>query len=82
MAKTKMICPFSKELCVECSQYRGRHYYLCFCSKYRGCLMDHEGMKGKISTEREMDKRYGMPPVITRGSTWLILDHFLERNER
>jgi len=43
--------------------------------------MDHEGMKGKISTEREMDKRYGMPPVITMGSAWLVLDHFLERKE-
>lgn len=43
--------------------------------------MDPEGMKEQISTERDMDKRFGMPPVITRGSAWLILDHFLERNE-
>jgi len=38
MAKTKMLCPFSGELCRDCPVYRGRHYYLCFCSKYRGCL--------------------------------------------
>ena len=38
MAKTKMICPFSGELCEECPLYRGRHYYLCFCERYRGHL--------------------------------------------
>ena len=38
MAKTRMLCPFSGELCKDCPVYRGRHYYLCFCSKYRGCL--------------------------------------------
>jgi hypothetical protein len=38
MAKVGMLCPFSGELCEECPLYRGRHYYLCFCSKYRGCL--------------------------------------------
>jgi hypothetical protein len=38
MAKTRMLCPFSGELCKECPVYRGRHYYLCFCQKYRGCL--------------------------------------------
>jgi hypothetical protein len=36
MAKEKMICPFSGELCRECPIYRGRHYYLCFSKKYRG----------------------------------------------
>ena len=36
MAKTKMICPFLGEPCIECAFYRGRHYYLCFCDKYRG----------------------------------------------
>jgi len=38
MAKEKMICPFSGELCKECPLYRGRHYYLCFSRDYRGCL--------------------------------------------
>jgi hypothetical protein len=38
MAKERMICPFSKRLCEECALYRGRHYYLCFCQKYRGYL--------------------------------------------
>jgi hypothetical protein len=38
MAKERMICPFSNRLCEECALYRGRHYYLCFCQKYRGYL--------------------------------------------
>jgi hypothetical protein len=38
VAKTRMVCPFSGRLCEECSLYRGRHYFLCFCKKYRGYL--------------------------------------------
>jgi hypothetical protein len=42
VAKERMICPFSNELCRECALYRGRHYYLCFCRKYRGYLGESE----------------------------------------
>jgi len=38
MAKINMLCPFSHRLCDECPLYRGRHYYLCFCKKYRGYI--------------------------------------------
>ena len=38
MAMTKMICAFSGNLCKDCALYRGRHYFLCFCDKYRGHL--------------------------------------------
>ena len=38
MAKTSMICPFSRKLCIECELYRGKHYFLCYCAKYRGNL--------------------------------------------
>jgi len=76
MAKAKMVCPFSKGLCVECPQYRGRHYYLCFCTKYRGFLVNTEGRDEKISL-----KTYEIPPAIPRSPKWLILDDFLERNE-
>jgi hypothetical protein len=43
MAKTSMICPFSRKLCVECELYRGRHYFLCFCEKYRGHIGQSKG---------------------------------------
>jgi hypothetical protein len=43
-----MLCPFSNRLCEECALYRGRHYYLCFCQKYRGYLgSSGEGNKGE-----------------------------------
>jgi hypothetical protein len=40
-----MVCPFSNKVCEECALYRGRHYYLCFCTKYRG----HLAKPGKIT---------------------------------
>jgi len=45
VAKTEMVCPFSNKACEECALYRGRHYYLCFCTKYRG----HLGKPGEIT---------------------------------
>lgn len=38
MAKTDMLCPFSNRLCSECPLYRGRHYYLSSCKRYRGYI--------------------------------------------
>ena len=38
MAKKKMLCPFSSQLCRNCPVYRGRHYALCFSRSYRGYL--------------------------------------------
>jgi len=43
MAKIDMVCPFTQRLCDECPLYRGRHYYLCFCEKYRGYIGEAEG---------------------------------------
>lgn len=34
MTRTRMICPFSHELCRDCPVYRGRHYYLSLCRQY------------------------------------------------
>lgn len=36
MAKIKMKCLFSGNLCKNCSLYRARHYYLCFRNDYQG----------------------------------------------
>ena len=43
MAKINMRCPFNQRLCDECPLYRGRHYYLCFCKKYRGYIGEPGG---------------------------------------
>ena len=65
MAKIKMLCPFSKELCRECALYRGRHYYLCFCKEYRGHLGE-EREAGVVNpeTSADIDQRFKIPPVI------------------
>ena len=58
MAKIGMICPFSGGLCKECPLYRGRHYFLCFCEKYRGHL-DGPG----DTTERTTSPASGLSPT-------------------
>ena len=52
MAKIPMLCPFSKDLCRECTVYRGRHYYICFRKEYRGYL-GKEGYVQELVSERE-----------------------------
>jgi hypothetical protein len=65
MAKTEMLCPFSGELCKDCPTYRGRHFYLCFCTKYRGCL----SKSGKIPPmlRRDYNGKFEMPRIIPSG---------------
>ena len=90
MAKTKMICPFSGELCVECPQYRGRHYYLCFAKKYRGYLADKEETASEDLHQSEtlvMRKvtdsfRLPIPPPLKPRSTWLTFNDYPERKDK
>jgi len=62
MAKARMICPFSGELCKECAFYRGRHYFLCFCEKYRGYLS--EPGKATPTSRPGSNGKFEMPSVI------------------
>jgi hypothetical protein len=81
VAKTKMLCPFSGELCRECPQFRGRHYYLCFYGKYRGYLgsaadkTDQESWSSGFSAKFEMPE---IPPSPSR----LVLNEFIERKKK
>jgi hypothetical protein len=66
MAKAEMICPFSSKLCKECALYRGRHYYLCFCKRYRGYV----GKSGRVAnisapctSGAGSSKGFEMPPI-------------------
>ncbi|MFH1321340.1 MAG: hypothetical protein ABII90_11915 [Bacteroidota bacterium] len=77
MAKTEMMCPFSEMLCIECPQYRGRHFYLCFNDKYRGYLGDQK--KAKQRTGLRGVKNFEMPSHLTPSPTWLILNKLIER---
>ena len=79
MAKTKMLCPFSKGLCRECPLYRGRHYYLCFCTKYRGYLGDPKEKTKKKSQISRINKKFEMPQQLPQSPTWLVLNEFEER---
>ena len=72
MAKTRMICPFSGELCKECPIYRGRHYYLCFSAKYRGHLDDEPGEAGTVVTSPASGlsptRKFEMPSIDPRSA--------------
>ncbi len=80
MAKTKMLCPFTKGFCKECSQYRGRHYYLCYCKKYRGYLEASEAMNDQSPAKKNTVLMREISSLIPRDSTWLVLDDILERS--
>ncbi len=79
MAKTKMLCPFSNQLCQECPQYRGRHYYLCFHAKYRGYLGHSKKCVKQNSWRSEVDLKFEIPSLIPPSPKWLILNEFVER---
>jgi hypothetical protein len=70
MAKEKMVCPFTKRMCVNCSIYRGRHYYMCFSKGYQGCLLESgEIEKLKSEPKTVSDFKFDMPdkmPVSTK----------------
>ena len=55
MAKTNMLCPFNYRLCEECPLYRGRHYYLSLCKKYRGYIGEPEGNTKSGTNHQSID---------------------------
>ena len=76
-----MICPFSKGLCVECAQYRGRHYYLCFSANYRGRLEHSEETARQALEIRCKRRQFEVARVIPKSPTWLVLNDFMERRQ-
>jgi hypothetical protein len=62
MAKTGMLCPFSGKLCVDCSLYRGRHYFMCYCSSYRGYLGPSKAAR-KSTSRDSAGKSFEIPPI-------------------
>jgi len=82
MAKEKMICPFSGKPCVECAEYRGRHYFLCYAKRYRGRLGEFLPEDGKELPKRGPSVEELGPPPVIESSSWLVLEGFAERSER
>ena len=63
MAKVTMKCPFSGVVCKDCPVYRGRHYYLCFCEKYRGSL---PGAGKNMPMAKSSNGKWEIPPEVKR----------------
>jgi hypothetical protein len=82
MAKTKMLCPFSNKPCQECPQYRGRHYFLCFYTKYRGYLGDSSEKVKPGSWQTEPNPTFDMPLPLPKSPKWLAFDEFVERKRK
>ena len=61
MAKEKVLCPFSNKVCAECALYRGRHYFLCYSSSYRGYLGGKRKNRRRAGA-REQD-RFELPEI-------------------
>ena len=51
MAKSPVRCPFNGKLCIECTLYRGRHYYLCNCEHYRGYIKPNNKVNTDVQRE-------------------------------
>lgn len=82
MAKTKMLCPFSNKPCRECPQYRGRHYYLCFCKKYRGYIGETGEKVNPESWQTEADVKFEMPPPLPQSPKWLAFNDYVGRKKK
>ena len=82
MAKTKMLCPFTNELCQECPMYRGRHYYLCFHTKYRGHL-EERGKKFKPRTwQTEPQPKFEIPLLLPHSPKWIAFNDYIQRKKK
>jgi len=82
MAKTKMLCPFSNKPCQECPQYRGRHYYLCFHTKYRGYLEDSEKNFKPRSWQTESQPRLEIPSPLPPSPKWLAFNDYIKGKKK
>lgn len=82
MAKTKMLCPFSNKPCQECPQYRGRHYFLCFYTKYRGYLGDSSKKVKPASWQTEPNPTFEMPSPFPHNPKWIAFNEYVERKRK
>jgi hypothetical protein len=85
VAKIRMMCPFSNRLCEECILYRGRHYYMCFCQKYRGYIGDPDELareKPSFVARAGSNGAFEMPSVIrTRAIDPFVVEHESDKEE-
>jgi hypothetical protein len=60
MAKTVLVCPFSKSTCIECPIYRGRHTNVCFAAGYHGGTL-HKGANNRTKPTNGSNVRWELP---------------------
>lgn len=82
MAKIDMFCPFSEDLCQECPQYRGRHYYLCFYNRYRGYIGESKAENTKKPAFLKQGKKFEIPPPLKPSPTWLAFNDYPDRGKK
>jgi hypothetical protein len=82
MAKTKMLCPFTDELCQECPMYRGRHYYLCFHAKYRGYLEKSGKMPKPRTWQTEPQPKFDIPLLLPHSPKWIAFNDYIQRKKK
>jgi hypothetical protein len=75
MAKTPVRCPFNDKLCIECTLYRGRHYYLCNCEHYRGYIKP----KNKVITDGKLESA-GFDNIKRLLEPWTVVSHEIKEN--
>jgi hypothetical protein len=66
MAKLKMKCPFSNNLCRNCSFYIGRHYFLCYKPEYRGHINNPGNKKDKANGFLNNVVEFKVPVISTK----------------
>ncbi len=82
MAKTQMVCPFSKGQCIDCAQFRGRHYYMCCSPKSRDQLEDWRHTTRSKSGDGKRNYDVEKPAALPKNPKWLTnVEELVERSE-
>ncbi len=78
MAKTKMICPFSGKICIQCGIFRGRHAGFCYVTTYRGYSPEGQVLK-KPEKKRNGGTKFDLPEIPFDPNRLADLEECLER---
>ena len=81
MANQKKVCPFSRQSCVGCSLFRGRHCGMGFSKLYH----EHSEMEGPRGQHRAKGADSGklwMPDITSHSASWISnVEELAERRE-
>jgi hypothetical protein len=72
MAKTAVVCPFTKNTCTECPIYRGRHHYLSFFRGHQGSTDNQKAQVKRPVVRRSIESQ----PLKKSVGPYLVLPPF------